>query len=129
MADSSVTRLPKCNLLDFFKYWLQFCLPLHKLPPKEQELFAHILQKRHEYSKIIMDEALLDKNVLSPEGKREIAERMGKTLAHVRVLFSNITKAKVIDTNGRINPKLIPRLTEGSNEFHLIFKFEIDDTL
>lgn len=128
-GNSSVTKLPPCDLLRFFKYWLQFTEPLHKLPPKEIEVLANILLKRYELSKIIVDEAFLDRFVLSHESRKEISESMGITIKHFRVVLSNLGKKGAITSEGRINPRFIPRIKPDSKEFHLMFRFEIDDTI
>ena len=124
MSNSSVTKIP-CTLLRFFKYWLQFTEPLHKLQTKEIEVFAYILRKRYELSKIIKEEALLDEYLLSSKVRKEINEEIGITIAYSQVIMSNLRKKGAITEDNRINKKFIPDLQEDSQTFNLMFTFDI----
>lgn len=108
----------------FFEYWLSFIKPLHKLTSREIEVAAAFLKQRFNLSKVISDQELLDKNVMSDDIKRKVREDCNITQAHFQVVMSELKKNKFI-VNGRINPKFIPKLTEGSEYFQLMLLFEL----
>lgn len=108
----------------FFEYWLSFIKPLHKLTSREIEVAAAFLKQRFNLSKVISDQELLDKNVMSDDIKRKVREDCNITQAHFQVVMSELKKNKFI-VGGKINPKFIPKLTEGSEYFQLMLLFEL----
>lgn len=109
---------------DFFKYWFIFLRPLHHLTDKEIEVMASFAKHRYELSKVIKDEELLDMVLMSAEIKRKIREDCNITLAYFLVIMSKLKKNKAI-VNNKINPKLIPNLSEDSNSLQLLVLFPI----
>lgn len=121
----SILRIPT-TLEDFFKNWLKFLKPVHQLTEKEIDVTACILKHRHKYSKVISDNTILDKMTLSEDTKREIRTECGLSASHMQVVLCKLKKNKII-TDGRINPKFIPSLTEEKGYFQLMLLFDIQD--
>lgn len=108
----------------FFRYWLEFLKPFHKLTDRETDVMASFLKQRYELSKVIKDQELLNKVTMSEDTKRKIREECGITQAHFQVIMTKLKKSKIID-NGRINPRFIPRVEENANNFQLLLSFEL----
>lgn len=124
--NNSVTKIP-CNLSVFFKYWLLFTAPLHKLPYKDMEVLSYVLKKRYELSKIIIDDSKVDTFLFSREIRDEIVEENGITKNTLQVALSHLRKAGVILDNDQINKKFIPNLDNNANRFDLMILFDIDN--
>lgn len=58
----------------FFRYWFEFLYPCHKQPARYMDIFAAFLKYRHELSKVIKDEEILDNVLFSDEIKKKIRE-------------------------------------------------------
>ena len=65
---------------------------------------------------------------MSEVTKRKVREECNISLAHFQVIMGKLRKSKVIE-NGKINPKFIPNIVEGDNNFTLLLLFELKDEL
>lgn len=120
---NNVARVP-CSLSDsFFKYWFMFWEPFHKLTKREIDVAASLVKKRYELSKVVKDEAILDKLIMSEDVKKKVREECNIQTQHFQVIMSNLRKHQVIK-NGKINPIFIPRIREGENTLQLLFLFD-----
>lgn len=122
--NSSVTKIP-CNLDKFFKYWLQFTAPLHKLQNKEIKVLSFILKKRYELSYIIADDEVIDSFLFSTEVRDQIVLESGESKTNFSVILSKLRSKEVILENNKINKKFIPNIGRGSNKFDLMIIFDI----
>ena len=120
----NVITIPASTEKRFFRYWLEFLKPFHKLTDKETEIMAEFLRQRHELSKAIKDQELLDKVVMSEDTKRTIRKECEISQTYFQVIMTKLKKSKMID-NGRINPKFIPRLKENADNFQLLISFNL----
>lgn len=127
--NSSITEIP-CTLNKFFKYWLQFTAPLHKLQNKDIEVLSYILKKRYELSKIIIDDSVVDSYLFSKEIRDQILEESGESRSNFQVTLSKLRKRNVISPDGKINKRFIPDLVETNTElrFELMVAFNINDS-
>lgn len=108
----------------FFKYWLEFLRPFHKLTDRETDVMASFLKQRYELSKVIKDQEVLDKYTMNEETKRKVKEECSVTQSHFQVIMTKLKKSKMIE-NGKINPKFIPRVEENANTFQLLLSFDL----
>lgn len=108
----------------FYKLWLSFLTPIHHFTPKVIEVAAELLRHREELSKIILDEGVLTKNLLSPDIRNQIIKDCGITLSTFWVTMNKLKKGGFFK-NGIINPKLIPNIGD-SSEFNFMLMFKIN---
>lgn len=120
---NKIIRVPTSLDGKFFRYWLEFLRPIHKLTDREIDVVELFLKKRYTLSKVVKDDELLDKVVMSEDVKKEIREKLGITLSHFQVIMSKLRKNLVIIDN-KLNKKFLPTLTN-SNSFYLLFDFEL----
>lgn len=109
---------------DFFKYWFIFLKPLHHLSDREIDVIASLTRHRYELSKVIKDDNILETVLMSEETKRKVRQDCNITLAYFQVIMGKLRKNKVI-INNKINPKLIPHISEDTNNFQLLVLFPI----
>lgn len=120
---SNVITVPTSTEGKFFKYWLEFLKPFHRLTDREIDVTASFLKQRYELGKVIKDNELLDKIAMNEDTKRKIREDCNISQAHFQVIMTKLKKSKVIE-NGKINPKFIPKIQEDSNSCQLLLVFE-----
>ncbi len=121
---NNVIKIPTSIQGKFFRYWLEFLRPFHKLTDRETDVMAAFLKQRYELSKVIKDQEVLNKYTMNEETKKKVREECGITQAHFQVIMTKLKKSKMID-NGRINQKFIPRVEEGANNFQLLLSFDL----
>lgn len=123
--NSNVARIPS-NLEKsrvFFRHWIEFLRPLHRLTSTEMDVVAAFLSARYELSKSIKDEELLDQVVMSNEIRKQIREELKITTSYFLVIMTSLRKCKVF-VAGKLNRKYIPNIEEGSDEYRLILLFD-----
>lgn len=119
----SVIKIPT-TLDDFFRYWLEFLKPFHQLTGREIDVATALIRQRYELSKVITDDNILDKVVMSDDTRKIVREECNLSLPHFQVIMGKLKKNKII-VDGRINPKFIPNITEDHDNFQLLLLFEL----
>lgn len=121
---NNVVRIP-CSLDgSFFRYWFMFLKPFHKLTDREIDVITSFVKHRYELSKVIKDDDILDKVVMSEDTKRKVREECDITLPHFQVIMGKLRSSKVI-IDGKINPRFIPNIEEEDGFFKLLLLFEL----
>lgn len=121
---NNVVRIP-CSLDgSFFRYWFMFLKPFHKLTDREIDVITSFVKHRYELSKVIKDNDILDKVVMSEDTKRKVREECNITLPHFQVIMGKLRSSKVI-IDGKINPRFIPNIEEEDGFFKLLLLFEL----
>lgn len=108
---------------DFFRVWVEFLKPVHKLTNKEMEVLATFLKKRYELSKAISDPEVLDSVLMSEETRREIRKECNINPKHFQVIMSKFRKRGVLKNN-RIFLNLIPTITPEGVGLMIYFNFK-----
>jgi hypothetical protein len=107
-----------------FRYWLEFLKPYHKLRNKEIEALSLLLYYRYELSRDISDMSMVDMVLFSTQTRNKIREDLGgMEQKNFNNLLTSLRKKGIIMPGNKINPKLIPNMTE--NGFKLVFDFDI----
>lgn len=119
----NVVRIP-CKLdYSFFKMWFMFLQPFHHLTEREMEVATSFVKQRYELSKVVSDNDILDKLVMSEDTKRKVREECNITLPHFQVIMGKLRKNNII-IDGKLNPRYIPRVIEESGSFKLMLLFD-----
>ena len=121
---NNIIRMP-CSLdKSFFRLWLKFLEPFHKLTDREIDVITSFIKQRYELSKVINDNNILDKVTMSEDTKKKVREECNITLPHFQVIMGKLRKNKVI-IDGKINPRFIPNIDEETGTFQLLLLFEL----
>lgn len=119
----NVVRIP-CKLdYSFFKMWFMFLQSFHHLTEREMEVATSFVKQRYELSKVVSDNDILDRLVMSEDTKRKVREECSITLPHFQVIMSKLRKNNII-VDGKLNPRYIPRVTEENGSFKLMLLFD-----
>ena len=119
----NVVRIP-CKLdYSFFKMWFMFLQPFHHLTEREMEVATSFVKQRYELSKVVSDNDILDKLVMSEDTKRKVREECSITLPHFQVIMGKLRKNNII-VDGKLNPRYIPRVIEENGSFKLMLLFD-----
>ena len=120
----NIVRIPTSLNGKFFRYWFEFLQPFHNLTNREIDVITAFVKQRYQLSKVIKDDNILDKVIMSEETKKKVREECNITLPHFQVIMGKLRKNKVI-IDGKINPKFIPNINEETGTFQLLLLFEL----
>ena len=121
----NVVRIP-CKLdYSFFKMWFMFLQPFHHLTEREMEVATSFVKQRYELSKVVSDNDILDRLVMSEDTKRKVREECNITLPHFQVIMGKLRKNSII-VDGKLNPRYIPRVIEENGSFKLMLLFDFE---
>lgn len=122
----SVVRIPTSVNNGFFKYWFDFLRPIHNLTNRETEVIACLARHRYELSKVIKSDVILDRETMGDSVRKEVIEELKITPSFYQQILGKLKKNNII-VNNVINPRFLPELSEDSDEFRLLLKFELGD--
>ena len=119
----NVVRIPCKFDYSFFKMWFMFLQPFHHLTEREMEVATSFVKQRYELSKVVSDNGILDRLVMSEDTKRKVREECNITLPHFQVIMGKLRKNNII-VDGKLNPRYIPRVIEENGSFKLMLLFD-----
>ena len=123
---NGIISIPASLKGNFFRYWLEFLTPFHKLTPREKDIATSFIKHRYLLSKVIKDETILDKIAMGEETKRKVMQECNIAPSHFQIIIGKLRKAKFI-VNNKINPKFIPKnIEEGDECFQLLLYFDLN---
>lgn len=108
---------------DFFRIWVEFLKPVHKLAKREMDILAAFLKERYRLGKAIIDQNTLDSVLMSWEVKKKIREECGMKPKHFLLILGRFKKNGVL-VNGKIDLNLIPSMTEEGVGLLIYFNFK-----
>lgn len=124
---NNVIRIPTSLQGNFFRIWIEYLTPLHRLTNREKDVVAAFIKARFELSKVVTDSNLLDKIAMSDDIKNKIKAECSVSDAFFQVILGKLRKIGVI-VDGRINPKFIPKsLGHNDQAAQLLLYFDLDE--
>lgn len=120
---NSIISIPTSLDGSFFKHWLNFLRPFHKLSDRETDVAAALLQHRYILSKDISNETLLDRVLLEEAERHAIEKELNISTSHLQVILSKLKKTKFI-VDGKINARFIPNIKEDKERYTLVLVFD-----
>ena len=76
----------------FFRIWLEFLRPFHKLTERETDVMAAFLKERFELSKVVSDQEVLNRLTMSEDTKKKIRETCNISQTHFQVIMTKLKK-------------------------------------
>ena len=112
----------------FFRIWVEFLTPIHNLTDREKDILAEFIKQRFILAESISDEDLLDKVIMSDDIKVKVRDTCGVSKAFFQMIMSKFKKTGIIDSDGRINKRFIPKeLNKKDKTFRFLLYFELDE--
>lgn len=118
---------------DFFSLWIEYLAPKHHLTKSEQKFLAACLRQRHELSKGITDEDILDETALNETYRTKIRKDLGISGQQMQNVIAKLKKLHILVPRNfpfsdklsyyKIAPSFIPNYNE-SEDFKLLFIFK-----
>jgi hypothetical protein len=123
LTPHGVISIPTTLDNNFFRHWFEFLRPFHNLTSREMDVITSLTKHRYELSKVIKDDAILDKVVMGDDVRKEVREECNISLPHFQVIMGKLRDSNVI-VNNKINPRFIPNIKEEDGNFKLLLLFD-----
>ena len=101
----------KCTDASFYRMWIEFLAPFHKLTSREREVAARIIAQYFKLKDSIPDPEMLKEVMWSHTSRKDMRESLKMSQAHFQMILAKLRTSGVI-VDGDINPKYIPHTTE-----------------
>jgi len=125
MKNSKIANI-NIKLKDMFFKWMEITKPFHKLTGQQQQVLALFLFYHYKYKQEITNQKILWKVVFDYDTKMLIKEELELKDAGFQNIMHKFRKKGIID-NKKITSAYIPNLEEGTNNFKIVFNFNIVD--
>lgn len=118
---------------DFFDLWIEYLGPKHHLTKSEQKFLAACLRQRHELSKGINDENILDETALNETYRTKIRKDLNISTQQMQNVIAKLKKLHILIPRNfpfsdklsyyKIAPSFIPPYVE-TEDFLLLLLFK-----
>ena len=101
----------KCTPDSFYRMWMEFLTPFHKLTSREKDVAARIIAQYFKLKESIPDPEVLRDVLWSRNSRKDMMTSLGMSQAHFQMILAKLRTSGVL-LDGDINPKYIPHTTE-----------------
>lgn len=102
----------------FYRMWIEFLTPFHKLTAREKDVAARLLIQYFRFKDSVDDPEVLKELLWSRSSRKDIMDSLKMSQAHFQMVLKKLKTAEII-VNGTLNPKYIPDKIEGDTRFCL----------
>lgn len=108
----------KCTENSFYRVWMEFLAPFHKLTSRERDVAAQLLEQYFRLRDGVKDDDVLYDIMWSQKSRQDIRTRLGISQAHFQLVLSKLRTAGFLNDR-EINPRYIPHTNKEDNRFML----------
>ena len=105
------TFILKCTEDSFFRIWMEFLAPYHKLTSRERDVAACLLRQYFRLKANIDDPEVLRDVMWSRTSRKDMMESLGMSPAHFQMILAKLKKAGVI-VNDDLEKRYIPHINQ-----------------
>lgn len=121
------TLFQKCPGSSFYRAWIEFLGPYHKLQNKTREVAARILLQYFKLKENIDDPYVLNEVLWSRTSRKDMCDSLGMTQNSFQMALAKLKKGKVLLEDNRINPVFIPPISQDMKHFMLCIVFDMTE--
>ena len=99
--------IQKCSEESFYRLWMEFLAPFHKLTARERDVAARIIAQYFRLKKNIPDPEVLKEVLWSQNSRKDMRESLKMSPAHFQMVLAKLRENEVI-VDGDLNPRYIP---------------------
>lgn len=113
----------KCTEDSFYRMWVEFLTPFHKLTAREKDVAARIIMQYFKFKDNVNDPVVLRELLWSRSSRKDIMDSLKMSQAHFQMVLARLKSAGVI-LNGDLNQKYIPHRVPDDTRFMLQIVFD-----
>lgn len=108
MKPNNLLRL-KINQDAFFRMWIEFLTPFHKLTEREKDVAARVLAQYYRLQPNISDPSVLEEVLWSETSRNDMRESLKMSRAYFQMILGKLRKVGFI-TEGGVEPRFLPHM-------------------
>lgn len=97
----------KCTGDSFYRAWIEFLTPYHKLTAREKDVAARLLLQYDKFKENVPDPEVLKDLMWSRKSRKDIMDSLHMSQAHFQMVLAKLKQAGVI-VDGDIDQRYIP---------------------
>lgn len=122
MKPNNVFLVP-CTENSFYRSWIEFLTPYHKLTAREKDVAARLLMQYFRFRDNVPDDDVLRELMWSKKSRTDIMASLGMSQAHLQMILAKLKTAGFLK-DGSINPRFLPHKVQGESRFMLQVVFD-----
>lgn len=100
-----------CSEESFYRLWMTFLTPFHKLTPRERDVAARIISQYFKLKDKVEDPEVLHDILWSHKCRNDMRESLKMSPAHFQMVLAKLRENGVLEKDDKLNPKYIPHKT------------------
>lgn len=113
----------KCTGESFFRAWIEFLTPYHRLARRERDVFATIMAQYFRLKSQCDDPAMVRTLLWSSKSRVEMRRILNMSQPHFQMVLAKLRERGAL-MGEDINPRYIPNITEGNKSLQLCILFD-----
>lgn len=106
------TLIPlKCTEDSFYRLWVEFLAPFHKLTTRERDVAARVIAQYVKLRQSISDPAVLDEVLWSQTSRNDMRESLKMSKPYFQMVVGKLREVGIITETG-INSRFLPHMTD-----------------
>ena len=101
----------KCSEESFYRLWIEFLAPIHKLTSRERDVAARIISQYQKLSRSVSDPDVLEEVLWSQTSRKDMRDSLGMSKEYFQMILGKLREVGMIE-DGHINPKYLPHMTD-----------------
>ena len=122
MRPNNVFLVP-CTDTSFFRAWMEFLTPYHKLTTREKDGAARILMQYFKFKDNVSDPDVLRELLWSKRSRQDMMDSLKMSRAYFQVVLTKLANIGFLQ-DGDINPRFLPHTVPGDSRFMLQVVFD-----
>ncbi len=122
MKPNNVFLVP-CTDISFYRAWIEFLTPYHKLTARERDVAARILMQYFRFKDSVPDQSVLRELMWSHSSRKDLTDSLKMSQAHFQLVLSKLKSSGFLK-DGDINPRFLPHRIPGDSRFMLQVVFD-----
>lgn len=102
----------KCTADSFFRTWVEFLAPFHKLTARERDVAARIIAQYFKFRESISDPIIINEMLWTNNSRKDMRESLGMSQAHFQMILAKLRSSGMLVENDSIEPRYLPHLGE-----------------
>ena len=113
----------KCSEGSFFRMWIEFLTPFHKLATREKDVAARILTQYFRLKEQCSNPDMLRELLWSQSSRLDMRTSLGLSQPHFQMILRKLRDVGVLNGEN-INPRYLPHIIPDSSTFELRVLFD-----
>lgn len=112
-----------CTENSFYRAWMEFLTPYHKLTSREKDVAARILQQYFRFRGNVDDADVIHDLIWSKKSRCDMMESLKISRPHFQMVLAKLESTGFLH-DGNIEPRFIPHMTFDGSRFLLQVCFD-----